>query len=113
MPADTDLAARIEATMARRAKAASVDSISVDKDVLDALYAAWRQLDAMRCETCKHWEWGATWGMCALGDSTEGGAKVPESRAHAQDSELWHAWLATRNDFGCIQYDPKEGTDAD
>ena len=42
MPADTDLAARIEATMARRAKATSVDSISVDKDVLDALYEGWR-----------------------------------------------------------------------
>ena len=111
MPSDT--AEQVDALERRMAGASSVDSVSVDKALLRELVTGWRQLDAMRCETCKHWEWGATWGMCALGDSTEGGAKVPESRAHAQDSELWHAWLATRNDFGCIQYDPKEGTDAE
>ena len=109
----SDVTEQVDALERRMAAATSVDSVSVDKDTLAALIHGWRQLDAMRCETCKHWEWGATWGMCALGDSTEGDAKVPESRAHAQDSELWHAWLATRNDFGCIQYDLKEGTDAD
>ena len=91
MPADTDLAARIEATMARRAKATSVDSISVDKDVLDALYAAWRQLDAMRCETCKHYDaYGLYKGLCLHISSTG-------------------AWMAPED--GCRDHEPKEPAD--
>jgi len=93
MPADTDLAARIEATMARRAKATSVDAISVDKDVLDALYAAWRQLDAMRCETCKHYEsYGLYKGLCMRISSTG-------------------AWMAPED--GCRLWEAKEGGDGE
>jgi hypothetical protein len=44
-------AADVGALERRMAAATSVDSVSVDKDVLAALIEGWRTLQAMRCGT--------------------------------------------------------------
>jgi len=84
-----------------------------------------------RCKDCKHWnaaglEWpwalGFTpqgWRLC---DRTDNGCRTPaasarQSLALAQDAEMYHAWLMTAPDFGCVQFEeltrPPPGSAAD
>lgn len=67
------------------------------------------------CSTCQWWYYDPDdsgkekeWGSCELASSDDGGPEHPESKAVARDDEAWSAWLNTRPDFGCNQWEIKE-----
>jgi hypothetical protein len=70
-----------------------------------------------RCKDCCNWrteqvmpfpyhdEPLGAWGYCDMAGSSDGKPDVPEAKAHAGDAELYGAWLVTRPDFGCVQWE--------
>lgn len=62
-----------------------------------------------RCESCRHWEKktdpGEKWGYCKRGYSSNGVATDTESKVVARDYAGYHAFMETRLDFGCIQFE--------
>lgn len=67
------------------------------------------------CTDCRHWEHpsydpdtGERWGICAL-TTTEAIRSGVETRAFAAvDRDEAAGWLFTREDFGCVQFEPAE-----
>lgn len=60
------------------------------------------------CGNCRHWEPVETWGMCTLADSDN---DVAGEKPNNPDSTAWvigdHAYLTTRIDHGCNQWELK------
>lgn len=100
----TDLTADDVGALERRmAAATSVDSVSVDKDVLAALIEGWRTLQAMRCETCKHWRasgYREGWGCC------QRTLRHDKANADSLAVGLTFVPLDTAVHFGCVQREP-------
>lgn len=66
-----------------------------------------------RCATCKWWEQDeddGTKGTCALTEMDMGDPVRPESLAVAADGEEYRGVLVTRQDFGCVQWEAKDGS---
>jgi len=62
------------------------------------------------CKSCRFWDparYAAGWGTCQLAKSYAGEANVSETKAIAKSSSQFAAWLATRENFGCVQHAPK------
>jgi hypothetical protein len=66
------------------------------------------------CETCRHWECRFRghpdhdgFGTCEIADSDENGATPGTGLAYAQDADNYHAWLKTKPNFGCVQWEAK------
>lgn len=72
---------------------------------------------AKTCRTCRWWKQAAYvdepgWGACVLAGYCTG--DEPRHRKHgqlaiAQDFESYQAWLETAPDFGCVQWEAKDG----
>ena len=58
------------------------------------------------CATCKHWEQSS--GHCLLATTDSGRPLCKDSLAVAEDAESYMAWLVTKADFGCVQYEAAE-----
>lgn len=68
-----------------------------------------------RCRDCRFWEqedWQVTEGVGAC-LATQDGTRafpsnpLPSSKALAQGEDGWAAYLQTRPDFGCVQFEAK------
>jgi hypothetical protein len=44
---------------------------------------------------------------CLLGESKSGFPVTDSSKAFAQDTEFYHAYLCVTADFGCVQFEEK------
>jgi len=81
------------------------------EDVIRDMRDGWPDVfETRNCETCKWWGPSVRkgWGQCMLCRSVLREATHEGSRAVAIDSESWQAWLETRPDFGCVQWEPCE-----
>ena len=59
-----------------------------------------------QCNNCKHWErYKHEWGLCEMARGKSGDAEYPEGKAFAEDCESYSAWLNTRENFGCNQWE--------
>jgi hypothetical protein len=63
---------------------------------------------------CKDCEWWALaeydpegMGSCRLAESMNGSPANRISLAYAMDAEVYEAWLYTKPDFGCVQFEGK------
>jgi hypothetical protein len=62
------------------------------------------------CKNCKHWDagfggHGPNWGTCWK--ASEGFAD-DNPMAVAEEVNSYKAWLNTREDFGCVQFEAKD-----
>ena len=64
----------------------------------------------MKCETCKHWlvHNDDEFNECDRAAGQDGHAMDDTSLAYAADREQYSAWLVTRANFGCVQWEAKE-----
>ncbi len=53
------------------------------------------------------------WGYCAMASGEADGPRVVGTKAYAQDCESYKATLLTREDFGCVQWEPPPGDAVD
>ncbi len=65
-------------------------------------------------QDCKHWTkagWPFAGGVCRLISSPFRVHEVPgNTKAHAMDADgLWRGQLLTSWNFGCVQFEAKEG----
>lgn len=62
------------------------------------------------CKDCRWFQEGYTpqWGACLLAGSSNGQADTESSLAYAADGEKLVAILRVREDFGCVQFAPRE-----
>lgn len=65
------------------------------------------------CKDCKWWE-KQDWryedlNVCALTETEYGEAKSAGTLAQAIDYEIYYAVLVTTPDFGCVQFEAREG----
>ena len=64
------------------------------------------------CELCQHWDWPddySRWGTCRLTRVVNGTPDHPASTARPMmipGDAATYVILATRDDFGCVQYTP-------
>ncbi len=74
------------------------------------------------CRDCKWWnhdelwplsadEEKRSWGKCELADNDYGEPMHKNSKAVAVDGENYEARLTTAPDFGCVQFEAREGVD--
>lgn len=64
-----------------------------------------------RCRDCCWWDCyteSRDCGECLLAETNgNDGTPHPQSKAHASDTENYHASLLTDADFGCVQFEAK------
>ncbi len=70
------------------------------------------------CKDCKWWGTAVDpdlgrpdWGRCKLSDTDYGYPIRKSSKARVYDPEIYGACLHTLHDFGCVQFETKEGVD--
>jgi hypothetical protein len=87
--------------------------LSTFRQVVDQFMRHAETLDG-RCATCRWWEFSGNeeWGGCLLADGDQERPPQPDGREQlasgcGADSN-YGAGLATRHDFGCIQWQPKQ-----
>ena len=78
---------------------------------------------AIRCSDCRFFNEEPNWqveaalarqprtGRCTLATSDSGDPEHPESLAHAVDQEEYYASLLVSPDFGCVQGQPRQGSE--
>jgi hypothetical protein len=79
-----------------------------------------RVIDVPRCGTCQHWlpsepmqdpetdepvKAPGRWGTCEWAGQL--GPREGSDRFYVADASEYMAWLGTREDFGCVEHEPK------
>lgn len=65
------------------------------------------------CKDCRHWYTHPcvkekNIGSCQLATSSDAQPDNPSTLAWAEDTEQYSAWLNTKPEFGCVQFEEKE-----
>ena len=86
------------------------------EDLIRDLRDGWPDVfETRNCGTCQWWsrpdQWSEGWGICELGRTESGEPINKATKAAAQDYEGYKAFLHTRPDFACVQWQAKETAD--
>lgn len=66
-------------------------------------------MDAKTCQNCVHWRsMTPIVGICGMTESERGQPRDWDSKAVAFDFEGFEAWLRTKHDFGCNQWEGQD-----